>query len=198
MNLSWMLRVYTNTNEITTDNLSFNIYRNDELIASEIKENHYIDSGLEQGKYYCYIVKSNLNNAISTASNEVCGFISENRNNVPSKLTVMIKKLLFLLALTMGLTLQARNIIYADNIKSLQTIGWVCPYVDPGIAIAIAVILAKEPVEMITESIRNLILFAPKQEIMDQIDAVVHEKLISRNIMPENIKAFLYTSVRNA
>ena len=34
----------------------------------------------------------------------------------------MIKKLLFLLALTMGLTLQARNIIYADNIKSLQTI----------------------------------------------------------------------------
>lgn len=34
----------------------------------------------------------------------------------------MIKKLLFLLALTMGLTAQARNIIYADNIKSLQTI----------------------------------------------------------------------------
>ena len=81
MNLSWMLRVYTNTNEITTDNLSFNIYRNDELIASEIKENHYIDSGLEQGKYYCYIVKSNLNNAISTASNEVCGFISVNEIN---------------------------------------------------------------------------------------------------------------------
>lgn len=56
------------------------------------------------------------------------------------------------------------------------SIGWVCPYVDPGIAIAIAVILAKEPVDMITESIRNLILFAPKKEIMDQIDAVVHEK----------------------
>ncbi|MGN0033775.1 MAG: T9SS type A sorting domain-containing protein [Candidatus Limimorpha sp.] len=99
MELSWMLRAYTNANDTITNELSFNIYRNDELIASGVKENHYLDAELEQGKYYCYTVKSNLNNTVSAASNEICGFISvsetaENKMTVypnPGKDNIMIK-----------------------------------------------------------------------------------------------------------
>lgn len=55
-------------------------------------------------------------------------------------------------------------------------LSWICPYVDPAIAIIVAVSLAREPIEMIVESIRNLILFAPKQEILDGIEEIVKEK----------------------
>lgn len=55
-------------------------------------------------------------------------------------------------------------------------IGFICPYVDPGIAITVAVVLAREPVEMIIESVRNLILFAPDAKVTDKINEIVHEK----------------------
>lgn len=48
-------------------------------------------------------------------------------------------------------------------------LSWICPYVDPGIAILGAVLLAKEPISMIVESIRNLILFAPDEETVKGI-----------------------------
>lgn len=55
-------------------------------------------------------------------------------------------------------------------------LAWICPYVDPAIAIIIAVALAKEPISMVIESVRNLILFAPDQEVMDKINAISKEK----------------------
>lgn len=48
--------------------------------------------------------------------------------------------------------------------------SFICPYVDPGIAIVLAVVLVKEPILMIVESFRNLVLFAPEQEVFDKIN----------------------------
>lgn len=63
----------------------------------------------------------------------------------------------------------------ANMLIGKTSLSWICVYVDPAIAIIIAVILAKEPVQMIIESVRNLILFAPKQEIIDGIEKISKE-----------------------
>lgn len=52
-------------------------------------------------------------------------------------------------------------------------IAWLAPYVDPGIAFIVGVLLLKEPIEMFIEGIKNLILFAPKEEVIDQVREVV-------------------------
>lgn len=63
-----------------------------------------------------------------------------------------------------------------NSLIGKTAISWICPYVDPAIAIIIAVVLAKEPIEMIIESIRNLVLFAPEKEILDRIESVCRGK----------------------
>lgn len=45
----------------------------------------------------------------------------------------------------------------------------ITPYIDPLIALIMAVILIREPMAMFAESVKNLILFAPKKEIVDNI-----------------------------
>lgn len=50
--------------------------------------------------------------------------------------------------------------------------AFICPYIDPGIAIVLAVVLVKEPVLMIIESFKNLILFAPEEEIFNRINEI--------------------------
>lgn len=52
-------------------------------------------------------------------------------------------------------------------------LAWLSPYIDPGIAIIMAVILLKEPITMFWGSIKNLILFAPKKEVVDHVREVV-------------------------
>lgn len=56
------------------------------------------------------------------------------------------------------------------------SLSWICAYVDPAIAVIIAIVLAKEPIEMIIESVRNLILFAPKEELVKDIEKICREK----------------------
>lgn len=56
------------------------------------------------------------------------------------------------------------------NLLMLRTpLAFICPYVDPGIAIILAVILAKEPIVMIFDSLRSLVLFAPDEEIKSKV-----------------------------
>ena len=43
------------------------------------------------------------------------------------------------------------------------------PYVDPGIAILLALILLKEPVIMILDSLKSLVLFAPEEDIVNKV-----------------------------
>lgn len=55
--------------------------------------------------------------------------------------------------------------------------SWLAPYVDPAIAIIMGVILLKEPAEMLWEGIKNLILFAPKKEIVEHVREVADSHL---------------------
>lgn len=52
---------------------------------------------------------------------------------------------------------------------------WFIPYLDPAVAIIMAVGFIIEPVKMIASGLKNLVLFAPNQEIMDNIRAIVNK-----------------------
>ena len=56
-------------------------------------------------------------------------------------------------------------------------VSWIVPYIDPAIAILMAVILAREPVTMIWDALKSLVLTAPKQEVIDQIRSVAADTL---------------------
>lgn len=56
----------------------------------------------------------------------------------------------------------------------LHVIG---PYVDPGIAILLAVILLKEPVIMIIDSLKSLVLFAPEKDIVNKVKGICETHL---------------------
>lgn len=48
-------------------------------------------------------------------------------------------------------------------------VSWICPYIDPAIAIFMAIILIKEPVVMIWDALKSIILIAPKKEVVEKI-----------------------------
>ncbi|MDD3367710.1 MAG: cation diffusion facilitator family transporter [Lachnospiraceae bacterium] len=53
--------------------------------------------------------------------------------------------------------------------------GWISPYVDPLVAIVLSVLLLIEPIRVICQSIKNLVLFAPSEEVMDEIRTTVSD-----------------------
>ncbi len=57
---------------------------------------------------------------------------------------------------------------------SLHTIG---PYIDPVIAIILALMLLKEPLGIFIESLKNLVLFAPNEETTTKIRKICSEEL---------------------
>lgn len=61
-------------------------------------------------------------------------------------------------------------------------LAWLTPYIDPGIAVVMAVILLWEPVTMIIEAVRSLILAAPCEEARDKIRAVIEGELGKHDI----------------
>lgn len=71
---------------------------------------------------------------------------------------------------------------FVINLILIRTpMAWICPYIDPGIAVILAVSLVKEPIEMIFESLRSLVLFAPEEEVFDKIDKVCMDKMAAYN-----------------
>lgn len=66
------------------------------------------------------------------------------------------------------------------NLILLHTpLSFICPYVDPGIAIILAIVLIREPIEMIIESLRSLVLFAPDSEIKEKIEELSEDVLVA-------------------
>ncbi|QAT42154.1 cation diffusion facilitator family transporter [Aminipila luticellarii] len=55
--------------------------------------------------------------------------------------------------------------------------SWLIPYVDPIVAIVMAIVFSIEPVRMVINGIKNLVLFAPEEEIMDSIRNVINKHL---------------------
>ena len=90
--------------------------------------------------------------------------------------TPAVKAELFIWRLDSMSTLGVGAGFIATALIGKTSLSWICAYVDPAIAVIIAVVLAKEPIEMIVEAIRNLILFAPKEELVKDIEKVCREK----------------------
>lgn len=55
--------------------------------------------------------------------------------------------------------------------------AWIAYYVDPVVAIVMACFLLIEPVKMIFVNLKNLVLFAPEQDIMDSIRFVAEKHM---------------------
>ena len=55
--------------------------------------------------------------------------------------------------------------------------AWFSPYIDPIVAIIMALFLIREPIHMIFVNLKSLVLFAPNQEIMDQIRAIAEQSM---------------------
>lgn len=91
-------------------------------------------------------------------------------------MTPTLKAELFLWKLSALSTLGV-GVAFIINIALKHTsLAWIYPYVDPAVAIICAIFLAKEPILMIIESIRNLILFAPPKDITEKIEEIAREK----------------------
>ncbi len=56
------------------------------------------------------------------------------------------------------------------------------PYIDPGIAVVMAVILLWEPITMIYDAVRSLILAAPKEEMREEIRDVIDTELTEHGL----------------
>lgn len=59
--------------------------------------------------------------------------------------------------------------------QKADILSWIVPYIDPAIAIFMAVILVKEPVTMIWDALKSLILLAPKKEVVDHVRDMINE-----------------------
>lgn len=91
-------------------------------------------------------------------------------------MTPALKAELFLWKLSAISTMGVGIGFLVNTLIGNTALSWICPYVDPGIAVTAAVLLAKEPISMIIESVKNLILFAPDEEIVKGITEISERK----------------------
>lgn len=69
-------------------------------------------------------------------------------------------------------------VAFALQLLLQQTaVSWFTPYIDPIVAIVMALFLIREPVHMIFVNLKSLVLFAPEQEIMDEIRAIAEQRM---------------------
>ncbi len=62
-------------------------------------------------------------------------------------------------------------------ILQFTPLSFVVPYIDPAIAIFMALILAREPIMMIWDAVKSLILAAPGKDVMEKIRSKAEETL---------------------
>lgn len=65
----------------------------------------------------------------------------------------------------------------AQWILQKTSFSWVTPYIDPSVAIVMALLLMIEPIKMIGISLKELVLFAPKKEIMEDIRCIAQKHM---------------------
>ncbi len=70
LNYSWMIRAYTSTHENSSNDITYNIYRDNNIIASELSNNNYVDSNVS-GEV-CYKVEALSKGSIISESDEIC------------------------------------------------------------------------------------------------------------------------------
>lgn len=62
-------------------------------------------------------------------------------------------------------------------IAEKTSLAWIAPYIDPGIAMILAIILLREPITMVVDSLKSLVLFAPKEDVMEKVRQVAESGL---------------------
>ncbi len=72
---SWLLRAYTSSSENVNENITYNLYRDNELLASELTSLDYVDNDVE-GKV-CYKVEAMYDGSVIATSEEVCVEVSQ-------------------------------------------------------------------------------------------------------------------------
>ncbi len=65
-------------------------------------------------------------------------------------------------------------VAFAVQMILLRTpLSFLTPFIDPAVAVVMAVLLIMEPVKVIFQSIKNLVLFAPDEEVVGKIREIV-------------------------
>lgn len=54
---------------------------------------------------------------------------------------------------------------------------FIVPYIDSVVAILISLLMIKEPIEMVIDAFKSLVLFAPEKETMEEIKEIVSKKI---------------------
>ena len=120
----------------------------------------YFELAVSAGCFVMYLLLTHMNKKFSSPS---------------------LKAELFIWKLDAASTLAVGMAFVLGLILSHTKFAFIVPYVDPGIAVILAIVLIKEPIIMILGSIRNLVLFAPEQEIFDKIHTVADTHLSKYN-----------------
>ena len=71
---------------------------------------------------------------------------------------------------TLGISVAFLFQLFLANTK----LNFVIPYIDSSVAIVVALFLVKEPVLQIIKNLKELVLFSPEQDVMDEIRKVVN------------------------
>ena len=71
MNYSWLIRLHLELPKSTTNEFSYNIYRQNELIASNLKSTTYTDSIIIKGNI-CYNIEATIDNIAVLNSDDLC------------------------------------------------------------------------------------------------------------------------------
>lgn len=70
------------------------------------------------------------------------------------------------------------SVAFAVQMALLKTkLNFLAPYIDPAVAVVMAFLLIREPVKVIFQSIKNLVLFAPEEEVLNQIRSIVDKHM---------------------
>ena len=74
---------------------------------------------------------------------------------------------------TLGISVAFLLQIFLTN----TTLKFIIPYIDSTVAILVSLFLVKEPVVQIIKTLKELVLFSPDKEVMDEIRDVVNEDI---------------------
>lgn len=70
------------------------------------------------------------------------------------------------------------SVAFAVQMALLRTkLDFLAPYIDPAVAVVMAFLLIREPVKVIFQSIKNLVLFAPEEDVLNQIRSIVDKHM---------------------
>lgn len=72
---------------------------------------------------------------------------------------------------------------FTQRFFSIFNIEFLTPYLDPGIAIFLAIFMIREPIQLIISALKNVLLMAPDTETITDIKSIINKKTEETNFM---------------